>query len=203
MSFRQRWEDLWKPRSKWLLGIPYGAFVAVLVGVLLTGTGYVVIEESSNMAFCTSCHEMGAFIYPEYEQSVHFSNASGVRAECKDCHVPKPWPAKIMRKIQASYVELPNHFLGKIDTREKFEAHRYEMATIVWDAMRSNDSRECRTCHSREAMAAELQDRRARSKHTQEYYEESGKTCIDCHAGIAHVEPEPPLPAVPIAKTSD
>ncbi|MEA7581093.1 NapC/NirT family cytochrome c, partial [Salmonella enterica subsp. enterica serovar Anatum] len=37
--------------------------------------------------FCVSCHSMQP-VYQEYKQSVHFQNASGVRAECHDCHIP-------------------------------------------------------------------------------------------------------------------
>jgi nitrate/TMAO reductase-like tetraheme cytochrome c subunit len=56
--------------------------------------------------------------------------------------------------------------------------------------MKANNSRECRNCHSLEAMALSLQDKSARKKHTEEHMREKGETCIDCHKGIAHKLPE-------------
>ena len=91
----------------------------------------------------------------EWKQSVHYKNASGVRAICSDCHVPKDWTAKLVRKIQATN-ELYHSIIGTIDTPEKFEARRAEMAERVWAGMIANDSRECRNCHSDEAMDFKL-----------------------------------------------
>ncbi len=78
--------------------------------------------------------------------------------------------------------------VGTIDTKEKFEAHRLEMAQRVWDEMVENDSRECRNCHSYHSMDFENQGRRAREK--MEPAMDEGKTCIECHKGIAHLNPE-------------
>jgi nitrate/TMAO reductase-like tetraheme cytochrome c subunit len=64
------------------------------------------------------------------------------------------------------------------------------MAENVWASMRETDSRECRNCHTYESMDLTLQDRSAKKKHSQERLAESGKTCIDCHQGIAHSLPE-------------
>jgi len=79
---------------------------------------------------------------------------------------------------------------GKLDTPEKYEAHRWEMANAVWDKMKATNSRECRSCHDFGAMAFDEQDRSARKRHARA--EERGETCIDCHTGIAHEEPEEP-----------
>jgi nitrate/TMAO reductase-like tetraheme cytochrome c subunit len=80
--------------------------------------------------------------------------------------------------------------LGTIDTREKFEAKRLELAKNVWASMEASDSRECRNCHSLEAMDLESQGRSVSKKHTLERNLEKGKTCIDCHKGVAHELPE-------------
>ena len=185
-----RWQRLWRRPRKWYwFGIPAGGFLMFAVGIVFWGGFNTAMEVSNSLAFCTSCHEM-APVYEEYQQTVHFQNASGVRAICSDCHVPKPWGAKVMRKVQASLNELPAWAMGKIDTPEKFEAHRAEMAERVWAVMRSNDSRECRNCHQLETMNLELQDRRAQRRHTVEWRDEKGETCIDCHQGVAHKLPE-------------
>jgi len=185
-----RWKKLWKqPRARYWFGIPLGGAVMFVAGIVFWGGFNTAMEVTSTLTFCTSCHEM-APVYEEYQESVHYQNASGVRATCPDCHVPRPWGAKVLRKIKATFNEVPHTILGTIDTREKFEAHRVEMAESVWAEMRSNNSRECRNCHALETMNLEIQDKRASRRHTLEWFEKKGETCIDCHQGIAHKLPE-------------
>ena len=57
----------------------------------------------------------------------------------------------------------------------------------VWKEMKDTDSRECRNCHEFESMDYTAQQRRAVNQHTKGFDE--GKTCIDCHKGIAHSLP--------------
>ncbi|HKK57567.1 NapC/NirT family cytochrome c [Marinobacter sp.] len=186
------WRRLWQwPKTKYLLFIPAGGFVMLVAGVILLGSFNYTMEATNSVAFCTSCHEMQAFVYPEYEQSSHFANQSGVRAGCSDCHVPKDWWGKVVRKTQAALVEVPSWLTGKIDTAEKFEAHRRQMAESVWAKMRANNSANCRSCHSYDAMVLSMQDRYAKRRHSKEYREATDKTCIDCHQGITHKLPEP------------
>ncbi len=61
------------------------------------------------------------------------------------------------------------------------------MAEAVWAKMKATDSRECRNCHSVESMLLDEQQCRAARKH--ENMQEKGKTCIDCHKGVAHELP--------------
>jgi len=75
-----------------------------------------------------------------------------------------------------------------IDTPEKFEAHRAEMAQSVWATMKANDSLECRNCHAVEHMDFKLQDPKAADLMQAGF--ERGDTCIDCHKGIAHKLPD-------------
>ena len=181
---------LWRKPRRWrLLGIPVGGFVMFFVGIIFWGGFNVFMESTNTLGFCIGCHEMRDTVYEEYQQTVHFQNTSGVQAICSDCHVPKSWGPKLLRKIYASN-ELFHKFLGTVDTVEKFEAKRLQMAESVWASMRDTDSRECRNCHAYETMNLELQDRSARKKHDPERLAKSGKTCIDCHQGIAHNLPE-------------
>ena len=71
-------------------------------GIIFWGGINTAMEKTNTLAFCISCHEMRDTVYQEYKESVHYSNASGVRAICSDCHVPKDWTHKVVRKIQAS-----------------------------------------------------------------------------------------------------
>jgi cytochrome c-type protein NapC len=145
------------------------------------------MELTNSSAFCISCHEMDANVYLEYKKTIHYSNRTGVRATCPDCHVPKTWIHKIARKVQAIN-ELYHHFVGSIDTREEFEAKRLKLATSVWKVMKDTDSRECRNCHNFEYMDFIVHEKRSRDRHDEAITK--GQTCIDCHKGIAHELPE-------------
>lgn len=143
---------------------------------------------TNDTEFCISCHSMQTN-YKEYKDTLHYKNASGVKAGCADCHVPKQTGAMFAAKIIAAR-DVFYEMIGTIDTPEKFEARRWEMANTVWQRMRANDSRECRNCHRYEDMDTSLQDKRTTKKHSTAI--EKGKTCIDCHSGIAHEEPLEP-----------
>ncbi|MBT3724024.1 MAG: hypothetical protein HOG41_11640 [Gammaproteobacteria bacterium] len=161
----------------------------IFAGIILWGGFNTAMEVTNTMEFCISCHEMRDNVYEEYKETIHYKNPSGVQATCADCHVPRPWVYKVIRKIQASN-ELYHKALGTIDTKEKFDQHRWKMAKRVWDTMKSTDSRECRNCHALGTMDLSGQDRTARKRHARA--EDQGETCIDCHKGIAHEEPEAP-----------
>ena len=161
--------------------------VGFIVGVLFWGGFNTAMEATNTEKFCISCHEMYDNVYQEYKETIHYTNRTGVRAVCSDCHVPKDWTHKMIRKIQASR-EVWGKITGTIDTREKFEAKRLELARREWKRMKASDSRECRNCHSLESMNTESQKQRARKQH--EMAIEDNMTCIDCHKGIAHHKPE-------------
>ncbi|HRE18511.1 MAG TPA: NapC/NirT family cytochrome c, partial [Rhodocyclaceae bacterium] len=91
------------------------------------------------------------------------------------------------RKIQASN-EVLHKILGSIDTPEKFNAKRLELAQHEWDRMKRTDSRECRNCHNFESFDYAEQGRRSGKAHQEGL--NAGMTCIDCHKGIAHTLPE-------------
>lgn len=184
-------QSFWAKPGKWYwLGIPVGGFAMFALGIIFWGGFNTAMSMSSTETFCISCHEMKVNVYAEYQESTHYNNRTGVRATCPDCHVPKPWGAKVLRKIQATLHEIPHWVMGTIDTPEKFEARRLFLATRVWKTMVNNDSRECRNCHELLHMDLELQGRSASRRHSPERALERGETCIDCHQGIAHKLPE-------------
>ncbi len=160
--------------------------IGFIAGIIFWGGFNTAMELTNREAFCISCHEMRDNVYREYQNTIHYSNRSGVRATCPDCHVPKEWIYKVARKIQATN-ELYHKLMGTIDTPEKFEAKRLQLARNVWRTMKKTDSRECRNCHDYKSMDYVKQERRAMIQHDQGL--ESGQTCIDCHKGIAHELP--------------
>lgn len=179
--FARWWQLLRRPSARY-------SVLALLVvggvsGVIFWGGFNTAMEATNTLTFCISCHEMRDNVYQEYKKTVHYTNRSGVRATCSDCHVPDPWVYKFIRKIKASR-ELWYKMTGSIDTPEKFDAKRLQLAQRVWNDMKSTDSRECRNCHTFDSMKVEVQ--KARSQKMHERGREKGETCIDCHKGIAH-----------------
>ncbi len=159
------------------------ALVFFIAGIIFWGGFNTAMEATNELEFCISCHEMEVNVYEEYAPTIHHSNRTGVRAICSDCHVPKSWGHKMVRKIKASR-EVYYWLVGKIDTPEKFDEHRLQLAKNVWKTMKETDSRECRNCHNLESMNPKFQRPRARKQHLNAF--ETGQTCIDCHKGIAH-----------------
>ena len=185
-ALREPWRLLTRPATALSLGfLTLGGFVA---GVVFWGGFNTALEMTNKEAFCVSCHEMQSNVYEELKQTIHFTNRSGVRATCPDCHVPHEWTQKIARKMQASK-EVWGHLFGTISTRDKFVDKRRELAGHEWARLKRNNSLECRNCHSAESMDITRQAPRAASFH-QRYLFTGERTCIDCHKGIAHRLPD-------------
>ncbi len=177
----RRWRCQWREVTLCTGG------VLMAMGVIFWGGFNTALEATNSLGFCLSCHEMRDNIYPEYRQSPHYRNASGVRATCPDCHVPRDWGPMVLRKIRATN-ELYHKLVGSIDTPAKFRNRRMRLAEKVWQTMKATDSRECRNCHDEDAMKLSAQGSEARRRH--EAAQLAGETCIDCHKGIAHRLPE-------------
>lgn len=172
------------PSAKWSAGTLLGVgLLAGVFGVLAFNTS---MHMSSTEEFCISCHEMEDNAYAMLQETVHFKNNVGVRPTCSDCHLPKEFVPKMIRKIEASR-EVWGHFTGIIDTPEKYAAHAPKMKAREIARLKANDSQECRNCHETEQMILALQTEKAQQFHTAAQMNE--KTCIDCHAGIAHTPP--------------
>ncbi len=178
-------------RRRWLLAM--GLVVALgLFSVAVGISGAYVLAATSTEEFCVGCHEM-SYNYAEYKGTIHDTNRTGVRAICTDCHVPHEPGPLILAKIKATKDLYYTYISPSINTPEKFEAKRAEMAQRVWREMKASDSHQCRSCHREDKMSVELQTPKAKTRHTKGKAE--GKTCIECHFAIAHKEPAGPGPA--------
>ena len=185
-AIRQLIGALFRPSARW------SVFSILCLGIVLTLVGIIGFEASmaysSTEDFCSnSCHEMTEHPYATLKNTSHFHNGSGVRPDCAACHIPKPFIPKMIRKIEASR-EVWGHITGIIDTPEKYAAHVPAMKAREVARLRANDSAECRNCHDVEHMIPALQSAKARQYH--QAMKQNGKTCIDCHQGIAHSYPE-------------
>jgi len=179
----RHWWGVWtRPAAYLSLGfLTLGGFV---MGIIFWGGFNTAMEFTNREPFCTGCHEMHDNVFQELKPTIHYSNRSGVRATCPDCHVPHNWTSKLARKMQASK-EVWGKLFGTINTKEKFEAKRLELAQHEWARLKANDSLECRNCHNFESMDFTRQSQRAANQHSTALARKE-KTCIDCHKGIAH-----------------
>lgn len=170
-------------------GVLAAVGVGFVVGIGLSAANFAVMLGTGTETFCSlSCHEMTDNVFAEYKGTVHDVNRTGVRAVCPDCHVPKAIIPLYLRKM-GTWSDLWGHFVThSIDTKEKFEAKRYELAKRVWVYMQENDSRECRSCHTDAKMDVALQGEKAQKRHKKAIAEKL--TCVDCHFAIAHNEPQ-------------
>jgi cytochrome c-type protein NapC len=170
--------------------------VAVLVvcfvaGGAMMGIAGATLHATATEQFCTGCHEMATGPAAEFKDTVHDKSRTGVRPDCADCHLPQEFVPMMIRKIEASR-EVWGHWTGYIDTKEKYEKARYAMAAREWKRMMANDSQECRNCHKVTAVDFEKQSENAQARHKKAQAERI--TCIECHFGIAHNEPDGPGP---------
>ncbi|WNK20724.1 pentaheme c-type cytochrome TorC [Halomonas piscis] len=179
------WNTLKRPPVHISLGVII--LVSFIAGVIFWGGFNTAMEVTNTEKFCVSCHEMEDNVYQELQETIHWSNRTGVRAICSDCHVPHDWTAKIARKMQASK-EVWGAIFGTIDTPEKFEEKRLELAQHEWARFKANGSKECRSCHDYDSMDWERMSDEARR--FMKPAAERDQSCLDCHKGIAHHLPE-------------
>ena len=159
--------------------------VGVALGVAAVASFEGVMHATSTEDFCgSSCHEMEAPLQ-SLQQTAHYSNSHGIGVTCADCHIPREFGPKMLRKIEASR-EVWGHVTGLIDTPKKYAAHRPAMRERELNRLRASDSRECRNCHRLDRMDFAAQDRAVRRYHRA--MKSRDKTCVDCHEGIAHPE---------------
>ena len=167
--------------------------VGLVGGLIIFASAGTFMTYANSENFCTNaCHEMTSTVAVEYKGTIHDTNRTGVRATCNDCHVPHGYITNYLAKL-GLFNDYWGHFVtGSINTKEKFEAKRPELAKRVWVNMKSNDSRECRRCHTAAKMDPERQTDKAKVRH--EKGRNQGLTCIECHFAISHQEPEGPGP---------
>lgn len=185
-KIKNSWKVINRPSVHYSIGfLTIGGFIA---GIFFWGAFNTALEVTNTETFCISCHEMQNNVYQELKSTIHYTNRSGVRATCPDCHVPHNWTDKIARKMQASK-EVWGKIFGTINTREKFLEKRKELAQREWHRLKTNNSLECRNCHDFNYMDFTRQSPRAEEAHTT-MLASGKKTCIDCHKGIAHHLPD-------------
>jgi len=145
-----------------------------------TGFHYAMQATSSN-EFCAQCHADNAT--KEWRESAHYRNSHGFVAGCADCHLPEAFLPRVARKLRGATFEVWGQLAGVLDTPEKYEARRLEMAQTEWRRLRSDGAQECRGCHRTASMA----EKSVADMHGAAL--SGGATCTDCHQGVAHRAP--------------
>ena len=175
-----------RPSSVFSLGVL--VFAGFVAGILFWGGFNTALEVTNTEKFCTGCHEMRDNVFAELKSTIHFSNRSGVRASCPDCHVPHNWTDKIARKMQASK-EVWGHLFGA-----SIPARNSPTTGSNWRCTNGRGSRpmirwNAATATAPQSMDITKQSPRASVAH-ERYLFTGEKTCIDCHKGIAHHLPD-------------
>ena len=185
----KRIKSLWRTLNRPPVHISLGLLIIAgfFAGIIFWGGFNTALDITNTEEFCIGCHEMEANVYQELQETVHWENRTGVRATCPDCHVPHNWTDKIARKMKASK-EVWGAIFGTINTPEKFEAKRLEMAQHEWARFSANNSLECRNCHDYESMDWDKMGDEARR--FMKPAAERNQSCLDCHKGIAHHLPK-------------
>jgi nitrate/TMAO reductase-like tetraheme cytochrome c subunit len=179
------WRRLRSPSARWSV-LAIVALGLVIGAIAIIGT-QVMVHVTGTDKFCgTACHSM-QWVAKEHRESIHGANATGVRATCHDCHIPREYPQLLWYKAVAGTRDVIGEIRGIISTEEKFKNERMHMAAQVWTEYKANDSRACRGCHmfSKEVLAK--QQEMVRPIHAPVL--EGLATCIDCHKGVGHAPP--------------
>ena len=164
-----------------------GGFIA---GIVFWGGFNTALEATNTETFCTGCHEMRDNVFAELKTTIHYTNRSGVRATCPDCHVPHDWTDKIARKMQASK-EVWGKIFGTIDTREKFRRQAARAGPARMGAAQGQRLARMPQLPQLRVHGLHAAERRAPpNMHSSATCSPSEKTCIDCHKGIAHRLPD-------------
>lgn len=151
----------------------------------LTGSGFILFliefdRYTRTEAFCASCHSMELVAAP-YRQSRHYRPASGVRADCGDCHVSAGVFAATWDHLLGGKDLLKQLWGVDYDDPITHALHLPEAAFAARRWFKERNSATCQRCHVPEAIYGSRPD--TLSIHAQEA---EGKTCIDCHINLVH-----------------
>jgi len=125
---------------------------------------------------------------PHYQQSKHRTNASGVRANCADCHVPATnWFVETYSHVVGGLRDGIAEYTSNVRDPAAWAARLPELAERVRQDMRREDSVTCRKCH--DAAATRPSSEAGRAAHAM--LAQRSVTCIDCHFNVVHA-PIPP-----------
>jgi cytochrome c-type protein NapC/trimethylamine-N-oxide reductase cytochrome c-type subunit TorC len=153
--------------------------IGILVAFPLFSISYYTMVRTSTPDFCASCHEIKPAVVA-WRSSTHANNASGVVADCMDCHLPAPQDTFdfFFAKSYHGIRDVVIHFLSGEYDQEKARNNAYA----------AFENRECQKCHRN---LLYMPNRRgAMLAHRSVLYARPGyeKKCVDCHYDLVHSE---------------
>ena len=175
----------WFFKKGTLLAVTFGG----IAGLLLALGAEEMDRFTSTDTFCTSCHAMQTYIADAqtFKTSTHQTTASGVRAGCADCHIPKGLVLATYTHVVNGISDMWGEVSKDYDDPEVWNAEKTRLANATREWFRDNDSITCRECH--EEVSIKPARQRGQKQHKEAL--ESGVTCIDCHYNLVHEEIEP------------
>ncbi|MDD2464423.1 MAG: NapC/NirT family cytochrome c [Desulfobulbus sp.] len=147
----------------------------ILVGLGLALGGAEMIERTSGVEFCASCHSMKA-VAQAYEEDIHGGrNKFGVQAHCADCHLP--------HNNVFSYVTTKAYNGAEDVLGEMFWAKSFDWIGNLKRREEFTYDSGCRKCHNLDAIRYEIP--KAYLAH-RDYKMGIVKTCVHCHQHVGH-----------------
>ncbi len=149
--------------------------VGIVVGLGIALGSAEMIEKTSGVEFCSSCHSMKAMV-AAYENSSHGgNNKNGFKAKCTACHLPHD---NVLHYVLIKAESGTKDVLGEIFWVDNFDflgnlQHRQEFVY----------SSGCMECHDLDAMKYEIP--KAYLAH-RDFRNGVVKSCVKCHEHVGH-----------------
>jgi len=184
------WRALFKPSAK------YSIIALIVVGVIVGIVGYFATQQTlhatSSDAFCMTCHRDHS-LKAEVLASAHGGGSAGITVQCQDCHLPHGPFDYLLKKIIVSKDIYGFLTIDGFMDQKWLDDNRQEQADKALAHFRSNDSANCRHCHTRiYENQPDTMKRMAKMMHKNNFKKgpDNRKTCVDCHKGVAHFYPK-------------
>jgi nitrate/TMAO reductase-like tetraheme cytochrome c subunit len=155
-------------------------------------TNKAVIYSSSD-AFCgTACHSM-TWASDAYHQGPHFINASGVRANCGQCHIPydsshataTEYVQMLLFKAARGAKDFWYESRKTVATKEEWENQRPQLQAEFESYLQAHNYITCRDCHSLEAFGGPRSQMKVLIH--KDIIKANAVDCLQCHSNIGHV----------------
>lgn len=171
-----------------------------LIGIAIAGATTWMVNASSSSNFCaTECHSM-QWAAASWERSPHFRNEFGVRASCADCHIPfEDRPATpvqyvfgtLWTKGLAGTEDVVAKLRGVISDEAKWNAEKPRLEAKVKAWFQHTNSETCQGCHKLDAFEPTGPSAFMATAVHSGLIQADRVDCLQCHSGIAHVDPAP------------
>ncbi|MDR2550930.1 MAG: NapC/NirT family cytochrome c [Desulfobulbus sp.] len=146
-----------------------------LVGIGLALGGAEMIERTSGVEFCSSCHSMRPMARA-YEEDIHGGrNRFGVKARCVDCHLPHD---NVLDYVVAKAYSGTKDVLGEL-----FWVKTFDWVGNLQHRERFTYSSGCRQCHDLNAIRYQIP--KAFLAH-RDYKMGIVASCVHCHRHVGH-----------------